>query len=176
MKPINFFAALLAGSAILFAAPAFADQPVNTSPTTTTMNVGVTVVDECTIGVDGPLTFPTWGIFNEDVDGSTTMTIQCTKGSRYEIGLSAGANGADDTHRQMKSGQNLINYELSKSSSFATNWGDTIGDTGNVTSSGAEGTDETIDVYGRITSGQNVPTGVYSDTVTATIWYGGSLH
>lgn len=171
MRPIRIAAALLAGSALLTAVPAFATEDF-ASPKTDTMGVSLTIVDQCLIGVDAPLAFPDHGILDEDDDASTTMTVRCTVRSPYTIGFSKGDNGADVAHRQMKSGTDLVNYQLSKDSDFSTNWTNTVGAAGMFTNSSATGSDETITVYGRVPSYQNVAAGNYTDTVTATIWYG----
>ncbi len=172
MKPIRIAAAILAGSAALVAMPVLADPPVmNSSPTTTTMGVSLTVVDECLIGVDAPLAFPSWGIFNEDIDATTTLTVQCTKRSPYTIGFDKGTVGTAVNARQMLSGSDKVSYQLFRDANRTDNWGNTKG-TDTLSAASAAGSNETITVYGRVPTGQNVPKGSYADTVTATIWYG----
>ena len=168
MKSTNIAAALLAGTAVLAASPAFAGSTVATQ----TIGVGLTIEDQCTITAPASLSFGTHGIILSDVNAQADMTIECTKETPYSIALDAGLNSASatSTTRAMKSGSNYINYDLYSGSAGGTFWGHTVG-TDTVNSSSAAGADEVITIYGQVPSHQNQPVGTYSDTVTATIWY-----
>ncbi len=104
------------------------------------------------------------------LNSTSTITILCTTGTEYNVGLNAGsASGATVTTRKMTNGANTLNYALYQDSSRTINWGNTVGtDTVGGT---AGGTAATLTVYGQVPAGQNVPVGAYSDTVTATITY-----
>lgn len=171
MRPTRIVAAIFAGTAMLIAAPAFADPEDPSSPVQTTMGVSLTVVDQCLMAVDAPLAFPDHGIFDEDVDATTTLTVQCTKRSPFTIGFDKGGVGSSVSTRQMLSGTDKVNYQLFRDELRTENWGNTKG-TDTLTVDSADGADQTITVYGRVPTGQNVPAGDYADTVTATIWYG----
>jgi spore coat protein U-like protein len=168
MKSTKIAAALLAGTAVLAASPAFAGNTVASQ----TIGVGLTIEDQCTITAPATLSFGTHGIILTDVDAQANMTIECTKETPYSIGLDDGLNhaSATTTTRAMKSGTNYINYELYSGSAGGTFWGETVG-TDTVDSSSAAGSDEVITIYGQVPQHQNQPVGNYSDTVTATIWY-----
>ena len=166
MKTISIAAAILAGAAVLVAAPAFAGNTVGG-----TINLGLTVIDECTIDTDD-LDFGTTGIVSTNVDTTADITIECTKRTPYAIALSAGDNATagDVLTRKMKNADNdLVNYQL-YSDNFSTVWGKTVG-TDTVDSASAAGTLETHTIHARVPSHQNVPIGSYVDHVTATIWY-----
>lgn len=141
--------------------------------TNTTFDVTATVNDSCFVSATD-LAFgvydPSSGTPDED---SSTITVTCTAGTDYDIGLNAGtASGASVTTRQMTgpSPTDLLNYSLYSDSGHTTNWGDTVGnDTVNVPS--ATGAAENHTVYGRIPINQYVTAGSYSDTITVTITY-----
>jgi len=168
MKRISLFAALLTGTAVISAAPAFAGNTVATQ----TIGVGLVIEDQCTISAPATLSFGTHGIILSDVNAQADMTIECTKETPYSIALDAGLNSASagTTTRAMKSGSNYIDYDLYSGSAGGTFWGHTVG-TDTVDSASAAGADEVITIYGQVPSHQNQPIGTYADTVTATIWY-----
>jgi spore coat protein U-like protein len=173
MTRYRIAAAVLAGTAIFAVSPAFA---VDTGSDTGTIGVSLTVVEECTL-ITAPLAFGTAGIIDENVEATADITIECTKHSPYAIGLSAGLNagGTDVTARKLKnSGTDTLNYQLYSDGGFGTVWGHTIG-TNTVDGTDATGADETFTIHGRIPTHQNAPAGSYSDTITATIWYGEDL-
>jgi spore coat protein U-like protein len=171
-------AAALASTAFFFVSPAFA---VNTGTDTGTIAVSLTVVEECLLATE-PLAFGTTGVVDANVETSATITVECTRHSPYQIGLSAGDNdgGSDDVderHLFMTGGvvgEDLLSYQLYSDSGFSSVWGHTIG-TDTVGSSDATGLDEEHEVYARVPTHQNGPAGSYTDTITATIWYAGDL-
>ena len=126
--------------------------------------VGTTVAATCTI-TGATLTFPNYS--GSAVTGSTTLGFTCTNGTSYTIGLDKGANGSSVTTRQMKSGSNLLNYQLQQTSGGA-NWGNTPG-TDTPAAATATGVAQTKTVFGSIAAGQTPPLGTYADTVVATI-------
>ena len=163
-------AALLAGTALLVASPAFA---INTGD----IGVSLTIEEECTMATNN-LDFGTTGIIDEDMLTSATLTIECTSESPYAIALDEGDNpsAADDvdTRRLESAAGHFINYQLYSDAGRTTVWGKTIGDD-TIDSVSAAGADEVFTVYARVPSHQNVPAGEYADTVTATVWYGEDL-
>lgn len=142
-------------------------SPVLAASDTSEMTVSLTVEDECTIAA-GNLTFTSAGIISQNIDNSANLTVECTKGSGYQIALS-GTPGS----RKMTSGTNTVSYDLYQDSDHSVAWGTTQGT--NTKDGTADGTSQTVTVYGRVPSGQNVAAGTYTDTVTATIWYGDSV-
>lgn len=107
---------------------------------------------------------------NEDDNG--TLVVNCTTGTPYNIGLSAGAfPAATVTTRRMSSGSSNIPYSLYRDAARTLNWGNTVG-TDTLTATG-NGANQNVTVYGRVAGGANVnvPAGTYTDTITATITY-----
>lgn len=137
-----------------------------------TLTVTASVASVCLIS-NGTLAFgsydPTSGAA---LNGSTTVTLTCTLGTPYQIGLDAGAgSGATVALRKLSSGGNTLGYRLFRDASRTLNWGNTPGtDTLDATSSAGSLTN-TITIYGQIPASAAVPTGSYSDSVAITVTY-----
>jgi spore coat protein U-like protein len=140
-------------------------------------NVTSSVVSSCTLLSAPTLAFgPYDPVAGTAVTGTTTLSIQCTKGTPLKIALDAGSNdgSTSDAYNRMKGGTggaDLLTYQLqgTDSSGTLTQWNQKTLDFGvsaNNTSA------QTITINGTITAGQNaVSVGSYTDTVTATINY-----
>ena len=151
------------------AAAIFGTVAANAATRTDTFTVTATIIDSCTISANN-LSFNDYdALLGTDVDATTTIDVRCSSGTTYDVRLNAGLNGTIAA-RQMVNGGNSLNYGLFLDFGRANNWGETDGtdthqDTGN-------GADQSVTVFGRIPTGQStLPTGVYSDTVTATVRY-----
>ena len=178
MKQLNRNTALIATLAgTLFSFAAHAQQA---SPQTAEMGVTLEIQDECTITASD-LDFGATGFIDAELSAQATVTVTCTEGSGYNIGLNAGANPAtpgDVATRRMHLSKNAMDYyvpyNLRIGSSVGTEWGNTR-PTNTVNAEAATGEAEVITVYGvvPVASGPHVPTGAYEDTITATVWYGG---
>ena len=97
-----------------------------------------------------------------------TVTVTCSSGLAYHVGLNAGAgSGGTTTTRIMNSGANLMSYQLFRDSAHTLNWGnnppsDTVNGTGT-------GSPQALTVYARLPAGQYVNPDSYTDTITVTI-------
>lgn len=138
---------------------------------TTTFSVTATVLRACLVTAN-PLAFGSYDpTASGPLDATTTLSVLCTVGTPFTVGLSAGtASGATVTTRRMTNGANTLSYALYQDASHTTNWGNTSG-TDTPASITAPITATPMTVYGRITAGQNVPQGNYSDTITVTVNY-----
>ncbi len=134
----------------------------------TSFTVTTTILPSCTI-TSASLSFGTYiGIVR---DASAIITVRCSNGTPYNVGLNAGtASGATVATRKMIGpGAALLSYNLFRDAGRTINWGNTIGtDTGPGTGSGAN---QSVYVYGRLPAQQRVTPGAYADTVIATITY-----
>lgn len=104
-------------------------------------------------------------------DASAIITVRCSNGTPYNVGLNAGtAAGATVSTRKMTGPASaLLGYGLFRDSGRTTNWGNTVGtDTRAGTGNGAN---QSLYIYGRITAQQRVTPGAYADTIIATITY-----
>jgi spore coat protein U-like protein len=98
---------------------------------------------------------------------SSTVTINCTNGDVYSVGLSAGTGGTDETHRAMKSGANSMTYALYSDTNHTVNWGTTAGQVAGI----GNGSDQPLTVFGQIPIQTQPATGNYSDTITVNLTY-----
>lgn len=149
-----------------------AGSAMASSTTTGSLAVSATVLKSCVIG-SGTLAFGNYDpTANSALQTSTTVTLTCTPGTSYDIGMNAGAgSGATVSLRQLTNSSNTIGYQLFRDSGYSQNWGNTVGtDTLHGTSSGTLLTN-TVTVYGQMPAGEAAVIGVYSDTVTMTVTY-----
>ena len=138
------------------------------NPATTTFAVTATVLKDCIVSASA-LGFGSYT--GAVVNVSSTITVTCTSGTSYTVGLNQGlATGATVTTRQMAITQpaGALNYSLLTGSYTGTNWGNTSGSWVSGSGSGAA---QPLTVYGVLPAGQYVPPGSYTDTITATVTY-----
>ncbi len=151
--------------AALLAGPAKAASPVST-----TFKVNITIQNTCDISTaPADIDFGTHLSSDTVPVGSTSLSLTCTKGAAYDIGLLP--SGGDSTGSgTMTSGSNSIAYTLwQDSGASTTKWGNTIGS--NTLHGTGDGTAHTIPVYAKVASISTAPAGTYSDTVTVTVTY-----
>jgi spore coat protein U-like protein len=138
--------------------------------TTTTFAVQITITGSCTINSASTLNFGSQGVLTANVDQTSTLQVQCTNTTPYNIGLNAGTgSGASVTNRKMTSGGSTINYSLYSDSGRTTNWGNTVG-TDTVASTG-NGAAQSFTVYGRVPPQTTPAPATYADTITVTVTY-----
>ena len=151
---------------------------------TTDFDVLLTIGESCTFGAkaaENNVNFGSKARASSAVryEAEGKLTIDCSEGTDYYIGLNGGGNvSASDKLdpalgvRQMSNGVAgagaiYVKYELFQDSGRTTFWG-------NVKANGKGGTGlgraEPVSVYGLVTNA-NVAAGSYKDTVTATIYY-----
>lgn len=155
----------IAGAGLLVSPAAQADT------TTTTFTVTATVLKACLVTANS-LAFGTYDpTAATPLDGSTTLSVFCTVGSSFTVGLNAGtASGATVTTRRMTNGANTLGYALYQEAIRTNNWGNTPG-TDTPAAITALVLPSTLTVYGRIPANQNVPAASYTDTITVTVNY-----
>jgi spore coat protein U-like protein len=144
---------------------------------TSNMSVSASVSNNCTISA-GSLAFgaydPITTNHSSALNGTATLTVNCTQGAAATITLGQGSNAASGSTdaaplRQLSDGNNhVLSYALFQDGGHSTAWG-------NSSETGASytglGTSSNVSVYGQVTAGQNVPSGTYSDTVVATVTF-----
>ena len=168
IEAMNLKSTLLAAS---FVAAGFAAAPAALAATVTaTMPVTITIQNACNVSSVAPTTlnFGTQGPLVANVDQTSTITVTCTSGAPYNIGLDGGGSGNINA-RVMVNGANSVGYQLYSNSGRTTVWGTTIG-TNTVTGTG-NGTAQPYTVYGRVPPQTTPPAGVYNDTVNVTVTY-----
>lgn len=142
-----------------------------TAQQTTQFQVSMTIQAECRLTSASDLAFGTTGVIQTAINSTSTIGVQCTNTTPYNIGLNAGAGtGATVTNRHMTSGTGAqVNYQLFRDSGRTLNWGntaptDTLSGTGN-------GAVQTVTVYGRVPAQTTPAAGTYADTVQVTVTY-----
>lgn len=143
---------------------------LNVSAATVTDNLSVTatVIKNCSI--DATASLLAFGDYDAVVanlsaakDAAASVDVTCTDGATGVL-LGAG-NGTDFVGtRRMSSGANRLPYELYSDAGRTTAFGTAEPVT-------ADGTAQTIDIYGRIPAGNAAPVGSYTDTVVMTVTF-----
>lgn len=108
------------------------------------------------------------------ITGTSTLNVQCSNGTPYQVGLSNGVNSTGDTNRSMKNTSTavLVRYDLYQDAARSVRWGNNSaagGDTlNNQTGTGAY---TPITIYGQAYPDASTTAGNYADTVTVTLYY-----
>ncbi|HET7784842.1 MAG TPA: spore coat U domain-containing protein [Myxococcales bacterium] len=137
----------------------------------------------CTISVAGDLDFGAYDPLQANATaaktGSTSLTLTCTRGSGSTINLSSSTNFGTGLagKRAMTNGTSSLSYDLfwpdavgASAAATATPWGDgTTSGNGLVVAAAPSIAARTVMVFGSIPAGQDASTGVYSDSVVATV-------
>jgi spore coat protein U-like protein len=141
---------------------------------TTTFNVTANVGYSCTLS-HTDLAFGTvLSGASVNNDAVSTISVTCTSGDTFTVGLSAGTtSGSLDTARAMAGPSSAkLPYSLSSVASGGLNWGLT---TNAVTfTSTSSTTAQVFNVYGRVKGADvtgSLPQGAYSDVVTINLTY-----
>ncbi|MDB5658751.1 MAG: spore coat protein [Cypionkella sp.] len=146
-------------------------DPAFAQTATDTFDVTITIADDCEITSTETLDFGTSGVLTAAVDQTATLEVTCTTGTPYDIGFDAGAAvGASTALRGMTSpATDIITYQLFQNAGRTVNWGNTV-PTDTVASIGT-GSAQALTIYGRVPAQSTPATGVYTDTVTATVTF-----
>ena len=155
---------------------AFVGVPASATTTTQTFQVQLTIQAQCVINSTATLNFGTLGVLggaggSTNNDQTTTVAVQCTDTTPYDIGLDAGttSGGSTTTRLLFNSSPATVQYKLYTDSGHTTNWGNTVStDTVSKTGNGAS---QTTTIYGRIPPQTTPAPGSYTDTVTVTVTY-----
>jgi spore coat protein U-like protein len=155
---------------------AFVGSPANaTTSVTSTFQVNLIIQAECVIRSTAALNFGTLGVLggisgNTINYGSTSVAVQCTNTTPYDIGLDAGNNGGTTTTRLLKgSGSATVQYKLWQDAGHTTNWGNAVGtDTAHQIGNGQS---QSYTIYGSIPAQTTPAPDTYTDTVTVTVTY-----
>jgi spore coat protein U-like protein len=145
---------------------------------TASLSVSIVITAACTINA-ATLAFPATAgtsLVATAVNGSSTVSVTCTNGSPFAIGMDNGAN-ASGSQRRMISGSNFLNYNLYVDSAHSFPWS-TATSNSSCTTSGdcylgtGTGSAQSINIYGVVPiTAVAPPSGTYTDTVTMTITF-----
>ncbi|PQZ25316.1 Csu type fimbrial protein [Ochrobactrum vermis] len=131
-------------------------------------NVTATVAANCLIATQD-VDFGSVGVLTSNVDTTGRVSVTCTPGTNYTVGLSNGNTGTSPTARRMTLASQGITYGLFQDSGRSQPWGNTAG-TNTIAGTGT-GTAKNLTVYGRVPPQTTPGPGVYSDVVVVTVVY-----
>ena len=131
----------------------------------------------CTVTVT-PVSFGLYNVFSTTALTSTgTVTYNCTNrtgaADTITIWMSKGL-GTTNNPRQMSGGINSLSYYLCQDANCNKLWGDKgyPYDSGPITiPAGSVNLTASLPIYGKITAGQDVPTGAYTDIILVEVDY-----
>jgi len=170
---ISFRKASLGLALALVAGSAFA-ATVNDN-----LNVTASVASSCKITSVNAISF---GAYDPAVANATTpadaagaINVVCTKGGAVAIQLDQGVQAKAASTclapaRQMKSGTDLLGYDVYSDTGRTTLWGCDATNQVSFTSTGALAP-TTFATYGRVPAGQDVPSGSYADTIVVSVTF-----
>lgn len=131
--------------------------------------VTANVVGACTVNATD-LNFGTAGTLTANVDTTNTISVQCSPGIPYTIGLSNGtAGGTSPTNRFMANGGNTTTYGIYRNIARSAPWGNIIGT--NTMAGTGSGFNQNFTGYGRVPPQTTPPSGTYTDQITITLTY-----
>lgn len=136
----------------------------------TVMPVTASVTSSCIV-VAQPLAFGTLSLAGGNNDSQTTITLTCTPGITYNLGLDAGTHAQGGVRRMAGTlNGSTIPYYIYSNAGRTTEWGNTIGTN---TVSGTVSTPITnLTVYGRVAANASLfAAGGYTDAVTVTVTF-----
>jgi len=162
-------ATLIGALALPFAAQA---ATYSTGSKSSTMDVSMKIVADCTIAANGMDFGQNQGVLSSALNASSNINVTCTNTTPYNVGLNAGTGtGSAGTTRYMSgTGANTgaVRFNLYQAPG-ANAWGNTQGtDTLAGTGTGAQ---QTLTVYGEVPAQQTPTPDAYKSTVTATVYF-----
>ena len=127
--------------------------------------------DTCSVSATA-LDFGSQGVLTGNVDATNTISVNCTSGTTYTVGLNGGNSAAiDPTQRKMANGANteFVTYGIYRDAARSLAWGNTIG-TDTVAGTGT-GSAQNLTGYGRVPPQATPSPQIYTDTITVTVTY-----
>jgi len=105
------------------------------------------------------------------LDQTTTIKVSCTKGATATAGIDTGTHPGQATigTRALGNGPKYLGYDLYQDPTRTLPW--TNSGAGLYTFVSTDSAPASLNLYGRIFAGQNVPAGIYTDTLIITINY-----
>jgi spore coat protein U-like protein len=155
-----------------------AGQVAVAGQTTGSLPVTATVINNCVLTA-GAMAFGNYdpasangtGGADANLQAVGSITMVCTLGATVAVELDQGLHPTGGSTAAIPARQMLnqttagifLAYSLFSDNAYSVIWGDTVGTDVADTGSGLA---QTIDVYGSVGAGQNVPAASYADTVT----------
>jgi spore coat protein U-like protein len=130
-----------------------------------------TVVPSCRVSASD-LNFGTEALLTSDVEATSTVSVTCTAGHAYAVGLSQGTTAGGTTTMRLlahESSAATVPYQMFADAAHSQNWGEAAVEDVEGTGTGSAAL---LTVYGRIPAQATAPpAGAFSDVVTITVTY-----
>ena len=164
--PIRFILFCLA-SVFLPTANAVLDTTITSS-----FQVQITITKTCTITSGTPITFGSVVANTVPAKASTNLSVTCSKGTPYTIGLQPSNGDTAGAGNMSGTGANgdKVAYQLYSTANGSTIWGNTTSGTPNIVSGSGQGALVAVPVYAGVAN-TNLTPDTYTDTVTVTFTY-----
>ena len=121
---------------------------------------------DCAINTTS-VAFGTYDVFSATPrDANGTVQINCTPRENIQVTLSRGSSSVFNP-RTLRSGTNILNYNLFRDAARTQIWGD--GTAGTFLATGNNVRNTTLTVFGRVPASQDATIGNYTDTIVATV-------
>ena len=156
----------------------FLAGPAGAATTTAALTVQITITAACSVNA-ATLDFGSnagTALLAGNANASTSVSVTCTSGSPYSIGMDNGQN-ATGSQRRMINGGNYISYNLYTDSGHLNAW-TTASNSTTCTSANScvlatgNGSAQSSTIYGVVPSVAVAPAaGSYADSVTMTVTY-----
>lgn len=169
MKFNKVLSLITVGTVGMIAAPLASAAEANT-----TFPATITIQSNCTATGGAGLDFGTHGTAESNIDAQTTITVNCTSGTGYKVGLAAASNPGSLTGvGNFNFGGTLIPYQLYQDSGRTTIWGNNFAaGTANIVAGTGTAADQTITVYARVADiPDTINPNTYNDTVNVKVTY-----
>jgi spore coat protein U-like protein len=141
---------------------------------TAQFNVTLTLQANCTI-VANPLSFGTNGVLAAVISRQTTVAVNCSNTTPYNVGLDAGNVTGSAVAARLLAGTatgntaTTVQFQLYQDAGHATVWGNTQGT--NTVAGVGTGSAQSISVYGEVPVQATPKPDTYQATVTATVYF-----
>ena len=130
-------------------------------------NVTAIVPADCRVAAEN-VDFGVQSGLGSNLDGIGRVSVTCTPGTAYAVGLNNGLAGTDPASRRMTRADQYVIYGLYKDAARSQPWGNSGAEQ---TTGAGTGTPQSVTVYGRVPPQATPSPGVYTDTVIVTVTY-----
>jgi spore coat protein U-like protein len=165
----------LIGAFLCCTSATFADAATySNGSSTASFTVSLTLQANCTISAN-PLSFSSTGVLSTAIDQQTSVAIDCTNTTPYNVGLDAGTVSGSTVANRLLAGTTSGNtattvaFQLYQDSGHTLPWGTTQGS--NTLGGTGTGTVQSIPVYAQIPVQSTPRSDTYQTTVTATVYF-----
>ncbi len=174
LHPATAIVAFVAASTLAIV-PTVSNAAVYTNGTATaTFLVSLTLQANCTIATTA-LNFGTSGVLTAAINQQSSLTVNCTNTTPYNVGLDAGTVSGSTVAGRLMAGTATGNtatvpFQLYSDTGRTTVWGNTQG-TNTVAGTGS-GATQSLTVHGQVPTQTTTPRpDTYQTTVTATVYF-----